>query len=48
MLKIKHKELARLLGISERYSRVLFFRLGLKMRNDYLGRIIELIVKRLK
>jgi len=49
MIKIKHKELAYLLGTTERYSRTLLYRKGMRMENKYLVEIIDLIVeKRMK
>jgi hypothetical protein len=46
MLKIKHKELAKILGISIGYSRVLLGRNKMKIRQEYLYKIIDLIVQR--
>jgi hypothetical protein len=49
MIKIKHKELALLLGISEEYSRRVLSRNKLRIENRYLVEIIDLIVeKRMK
>lgn len=48
VLRIKHKQMAKLLGISERYCRVLFFRRKIKLTNEYLEEILNLIKERLK
>jgi hypothetical protein len=45
MLKIKHKELAILLGVSKAYSRTLLNRKGLRLSNKYLNEIMALVVK---
>lgn len=46
MLKIKHKELASLLGVSEQYSRLLLYRHKLHLSNKNLNEIINLVIKR--
>lgn len=46
MLRIKHKDLAEILGISEGYSATLLHRKGLKLTNRYLKEIAELIIQR--
>jgi hypothetical protein len=46
MLKIKHKELARLMGTTPGYTQILLFRKKLKLNNKYLDAIIDLIVER--
>ena len=46
MLRIKHKELAEILGVSKGYSQVLLHRKGLKLTNQYLKEIIDLIITR--
>ncbi len=46
MLRIKHKELAEILGVSVGYSQVLLHRKGLKLTNRYLVEIIDLISQR--
>lgn len=43
VLKIRHKELAVLLGVSEGYSRVLLRRRGLKLSNEYLYEIMDMV-----
>ena len=45
MIKIKHKELAMLLGTTTGYSRKLLCIKKLKINNKYLNEIIDLIVK---
>jgi hypothetical protein len=46
MLKIRHKELARLLGVSEKYSRTLLYRRKLRLTNNHLDDIIDIITQR--
>lgn len=46
MLKIKHKELANILGVSEQYSRLLLHREGLQLSNKFINEIINLVVSR--
>ena len=46
MVKIKHKELADLLGTTEKYSRTLLNRKKIRLDNKYLPDIIDLIVAR--
>ena len=46
MLRIKHKELAEILGVSVGYSQVLLHRKGLKLTNRYLMEIVSLIIQR--
>jgi hypothetical protein len=46
MVRITHKEIAKILGVSEGYSQQLFHRKGLRMSNQYLSEIIEIICER--
>jgi hypothetical protein len=48
MLKIKHNDIARILGISVGYSQLLLFRNGLKLKQEFLDQVIRLIAKRLE
>ena len=48
MVRITHKELAAIMGISEGYSQQLFHRRGLKMTNRYLKEIVGLICERIE
>ena len=45
MIKIKGKELAKLIDRSERYTRVLLYRKGIRLRQFDLEKVIDLIVK---
>lgn len=46
MIRIKHKELAALLGVSVPNSRIILHRAGLKISNKYLNEIIGLVLER--
>ena len=46
MIKIKHKELAKILGLSEKYIKILLFRKKIKLKQVDLYKIIDLIVER--
>ena len=46
MLRIKHKELASILGVKVESCRQLLYRKHLSLTNKYLDDIIDLIVKR--
>jgi DNA-directed RNA polymerase specialized sigma24 family protein len=48
MLKIKHEDIARILGISRGYSQLLLHRNKLKLKQEFLDQVIRLIAKRLK
>ena len=44
MIKLKHKELAKILGTTVGYSHQILHRKKLKLNNQYLDEIIKLIV----
>lgn len=43
MIKIKHKELALLLGVSVRYSQQLIYRRGWRLNNAHFKEIMDLV-----
>ena len=45
MIKIKHKELAQILNLSEKYIKTLLFRRGIKLKQVDMVKIIDLIVE---
>jgi len=46
MIRITHKELAEILGISPNYSRVLLHRAGVRLRQENLHEVMEVIFER--
>jgi len=46
MIKIKHKELASILGVSTGYSKQLLHRKKIRLSNEFLNEIINLIMEK--